>query len=58
MIVAEIMIAKNCSHGLLTNFPILSFDPVNITKGTTAKLNCIDSMTWLKTNRSAVPFSP
>ena len=44
--------------GLFTNSPILALSLVNITNGTTAKLNCIDKITWLKTNNSVVPFSP
>ena len=43
---------------LFTNSPIFSLSLVNITKGMTAKLSCIERITWLKTNNSAVPFSP
>ena len=42
----------------LANFPIFALSLVNITSGTTAKLNCMERITWLKTKRSAVPFSP
>jgi hypothetical protein len=43
---------------LFTNSPIFSLSLVNITKGITAKLSCIERITWLRTNNSAVPFSP
>lgn len=56
--IAEIIQTQIFRKGLFTNSPIFALSLVNITKGTTAKLNCIDKMTWLKTNNSVVPFSP
>ncbi len=45
MIIPLIAQARILSHILLAKSPILALLPVNITKGTTAKLNCIDKTT-------------
>ena len=54
----EIIQAMIFREVLFTNSPIFSLSLVNITKGITAKLSCMERITWLKTNNSAVPFSP
>lgn len=42
----------------LANLPILRLSLVKTIKGITAKLNRIDRITWLNTNKLATPFSP
>src|SRR5205085_2896273 len=46
------------STGPFANSPILILSLVNRTRGKTAKLNCKLRMTWLRTSRFVVPFSP
>ena len=58
MMIAETDQAATFKPVLLTNLPIFALFPVKLTNGMTAKLNCSDKITWLKTNKSAVPFSP
>ena len=41
----EIIQARIFKAGLFTNSPIFSLSLVNMTKGITAKLSCIDKMT-------------
>jgi hypothetical protein len=57
-IIKEIIHATTFKGVLFTKVPIFLLSLVNITKGITAKLNCIESITWLNTKRLAVPFSP
>ena len=54
----EIIHAEIFSQFLLTNTPIFSLSLVNITSGTTAKLSCMERITWLNSKSSDVPFSP
>ena len=56
--IIEIHHAENLKIRPFTNSPIFNLSEVNTTNGTTAKLNCIESITWLNTNSSVVPFSP
>ena len=56
--IIEIHHAENLKIRPFTNSPIFNLSEVNATNGTTAKLNCIESITWLNTNSSVVPFSP
>src|SRR4051812_25611985 len=39
--------ASAFTHTALVNSPILRLSLVNITRGNTAKLNCMERMTWL-----------
>ena len=43
---------------LFTKMPIFALSFVNMISGITAKLSCMDNITWLSTNKPAIPFSP
>jgi len=43
---------------LLTNNPILCWSLVNKMSGMTAKLSCMERITWLNNKRFAIPLSP
>ena len=50
--------ATHWMYHLLANIPILWRLFVNKIRGITAKLSCMERITWLSSKRFAIPFSP